>query len=133
MTRKNYDKFLSLYSKDLKKDYFIQNYETDPNFLRSFTRIRKNGTIYKQLSYRYLDIHHEVFLDIFPFDNVYSNKNKENIRYQYLNKLQHLNYIKHFSMATDANIVKRGIQKIADKAIPTLKFNRYITKVLTKR
>src|SRR5699024_3064065 len=133
MTRENYDKFLSLYSKNLKEDYFVQNYETDPSFFRPFTRIRKNGTIYKQFSYRDLDIHHGIFIDVFPFDSVYSNKKKEIIRYQYLNRLQHLNYIKHLSMAPDANIVKKGIQRVVDRAIPTLKFNRYITKVLTKR
>lgn len=133
MTRENYEKFLSVSSNDVKEDYFVQNSKTDPEFFRPFTRIRKNGTVYKQYRYRNLNIHHGVFIDVFPFDSVYGSKDEEVSRYMYLEFLYKLNYIKHTSMDDDANIFKKAVQRIVDLIIPTKKFNQYITNILIKR
>ena len=133
MTRENYDKFLSVYQEDIKSDYFVQTYETDQNFFRPFMRIRRNGTVFTQRQYRKLDIHHGVFIDVFPFDKVYGSKRKETMRYQYLYRLRRLSLIKHFGVSEDANIIKKSTQKLVDFLIPNLKFNRYFTKVMTKR
>lgn len=133
MTRENYNKFLSVYSKDLENDYFVQTYESDPNFFRPFARVRKNDTIYKQRHYQNLNIHHGVFIDVFPLDSVYENQAKEYLRYRYLHRLRRLNVIKHFGVDKDANLVKKKMQQLIDRVLPGLKFNQYITKVMTKR
>lgn len=133
MTRENYNKFLSIDKNKIRKEYFIQSYETDHDFFRPFTRLRKNNTIYKQRHYKNLDIHHGVFIDIFPLDNVYKSKKKEYFRYQYLYFLRRLNIIKHFGIKKNSNKIKKIAQKIIDKVLPNYEFNQYITNVMTKR
>lgn len=133
MTRENYDKFIDIFKGNLDEKYFVQTYETDPNFFRPYMRIRKNDTVFVQRHYQDLDIHHGVFIDIFPFDSVYEEKSREKKRYKYLTSLRKLNVIKHFGVDEQANIVKKLLQKTIDKLMPQLAFNRYLTKVMTKR
>lgn len=70
MLRSDYEKFLDICNDYLSPDYFLQTYETDPNYHRQFARLRKNNTKYLQQGYKDLDIHHGIFIDIFPMDNV---------------------------------------------------------------
>lgn len=133
MTRENYNKFLEVYSQQIDEKYFVQNYESDPNFFRTFTRVRKNKTIYKQRHYKDLDIHHGIFIDVFPFDGVDQNKNKETLRYKYLYFLRRLNIIKHFGVDKNASRVKKAAQNLINQVIPNLKFNQYLTKVMTRK
>lgn len=68
MLRDDYEKFLIL-SKDWEYDkIFVQNYHTDPQFAHSFTRLRLNDTLAIQETWKTLNVHHGIFLDVFPFD-----------------------------------------------------------------
>lgn len=131
MTRENYNKFIKLHIDDVNKDYFVQNYDTDTNFFRPFTRIRKNNTRYVQRHYRNLDIHHGIFIDIFPFDYVSNRKEKEIFRYYYLHLLRRLNVIKNFGIRKNSSVIKKGAKYIIDKFFPQKWLNEYITKVMT--
>lgn len=133
MTREEYDKFCKIQKSKLGESYFFQNYETDPNFFRSFGRLRKNDTLYVQRHYQHLDIHHGIFIDIFPLDSVRSTQRRERFRYQYIHRLRRLNIIKHFGVSKDSNLVKKLLQKVIDIILPQKQFNRYITKQITKR
>lgn len=133
MHRKEYDKFMNLISDQIGSDFFIQNYETDPMFFRSFSRIRKNNTLYVQRFFKNLDIHHGIFIDVFPFDAVYENVNKERLRIKYLQALRKLNVIKHFGVDKNSSWIKKTLQKMIATIIPEQRFNRYITKINTKR
>lgn len=70
MTREDYDKFLKKAQSELAPGYFLQNFNTDPNAPAYFSKIRKNGTIFMEYCNRNIDMHHGIFVDIFPYDNI---------------------------------------------------------------
>ena len=69
MDRYSYNKFLKV-SSDLSSDFFIQNHETDPEYIHPFTRIRLNGTLSVQKYWADVNMHQGIFIDIFPFDAI---------------------------------------------------------------
>lgn len=70
MLRSEYNRFLSVVDDELASEYFFQSYETDPNYMNKFPKIRKNGTLFMEKLVRDLDMHHGFYIDIFPFDNI---------------------------------------------------------------
>lgn len=74
MLRKDYEEFLRICNTKLNSKYFLQNNDTDSNYIAQFSKIRKNGTLFLESGLSELDIHHGVFIDIFPLDNVMPNK-----------------------------------------------------------
>ena len=66
MPREDYEKFLEVAPKDLKKEYFLDYYKTDPENHFGFAKIKKNNTTFLS-RYRY-SLHNGFFLDIFPLD-----------------------------------------------------------------
>ncbi len=133
MERGEYNKFMEIQKKNIDSNFFVQNYETDPNFFRSFSRIRKNDTLYLQRFFQHVDIHHGIFIDIFPFDSVYEDVAKEKKRIKLLQRLRRINVIKYFGVDEKANILKKISQKTIDFIIPNPWFNQMITKVNIKR
>ena len=71
MTRENYEKFIEACKEDLDSKFFLQNTDTDKYYPLNYSKLRMNGTIYQQITYQDLDIHHGLFLDIFPLDYVH--------------------------------------------------------------
>lgn len=70
MLRNDYDRFLELSKNWNHENIFVQNYHTDPEFVHSFTRLRLNGTLAIQKSWQHLNVHHGIFIDIFPYDTI---------------------------------------------------------------
>lgn len=70
MLRVDYDKFLSLAGARIKEDLFVQSFENDPEFIHCFTRIRLDNSLALQEDWKYLDCHHGIFIDIFPYDTI---------------------------------------------------------------
>lgn len=70
MTRENYNRFLSVAPKELSPDYFLQWVETDANTPFYFAKVRKNNTLFVESVFRNVDIHHGIYVDVFPFDKV---------------------------------------------------------------
>ncbi len=70
MQRSEYNKLLDIVDQELKADYFFQTVKTDKNYLNLFAKIRKNNTLFMERSVSQLDMHHGVYIDIFPFDNI---------------------------------------------------------------
>ncbi len=75
MFRDDYNKFLEACKNDLNTDlFFLQNYNTDPNFGYFYTRILLNNTY---LNYEYInnvDMKKSLFVDIFPYDSIPESK-----------------------------------------------------------
>lgn len=74
MMRKDYEIFLRIAQVNLGYDYFLQTTETDPNYVNPFAKIRKNGTVFKEKMVKDVDMHHGVYMDIFPMDYVKPGK-----------------------------------------------------------
>lgn len=75
MCRDDYEKWLKEAPKLIDSDkYFIQNNHSDRYFPANFTKLRKNESTFIELPVKKLDIHHGIFIDIFPLD-YYPEKN----------------------------------------------------------
>lgn len=70
MLRSEYVRFIEVCKKELKSEYFLQTWETDPDFALPITKLRKNGTKFVEKNSINASIHHGIYIDIFPFDNV---------------------------------------------------------------
>jgi len=73
MTRENYEKFLRISPGKLGKDYFLQHYSTESVTPFYFAKVRMNNTLFVEDYCKDLPIHHGIFLDIFPYDNIPDN------------------------------------------------------------
>lgn len=73
MLRSDYIKFLNVCKLELQDQFFLQTRETDINYGGSFAKIRINNTICKFKGTEHLDIHHGIWVDIFPYDNAPNN------------------------------------------------------------
>lgn len=68
MYREDYNKFMEQAPALLPEGIFLQNYKTDPKFPMVFAKLRNSNTTYVETDYSHLDVHHGVFIDIFPLD-----------------------------------------------------------------
>lgn len=90
MTRENYNRFIKIAQQKLPKDLFLQTFETDPNSIFYFAKVRKNGTKFIEKYCRNIDMHQGVFIDIFPFDNIPDNIKLRRKHYKKVNLLANL-------------------------------------------
>ena len=70
MMRDDYEKFIKLYPSDKSNKYFVQSLETDSNYWHSYAKVRKKNTLMKEKKIAHLNLNKEIFVDVFPFDNV---------------------------------------------------------------
>lgn len=70
MLRSDYEKFIKSYPSDKNNKYFVQTLETDPNYWHSYAKIRKKNTFMNEAKIASLNLNKEIFVDLFPFDNV---------------------------------------------------------------
>ena len=68
MPRGDYRRFLALGAAELPDDYFLQTYRTQPDFPYPFSKVRLNNTTFIENRLRKLNIHHGIFIDVFPLD-----------------------------------------------------------------
>jgi lipopolysaccharide cholinephosphotransferase len=70
LLRPDYERFLRVAPHELGDRYFLQTIKSDPDYFLCFAKIRVNGTKFVEASSIDCDIHHGVYIDIFPLDNV---------------------------------------------------------------
>lgn len=70
MLRSEYDRFQNIVKEKLDKQYFFQTLETDSNYGMAFGKLRKLGTVYIENASQKSAAHNELYVDIFPFDNL---------------------------------------------------------------
>lgn len=74
MTRADYERFLQLAPQHLRPQYFLEWFGTERNTPFYFAKVKKNGTLFVEEMFRNMDIHHGIFVDIFPYDCIPDNK-----------------------------------------------------------
>ena len=74
MTRADYERFLQLAPQHLRPQYFLEWSGTERNTPFYFAKVKKNGTMFVEEMFRNMDIHHGIFVDIFPYDRIPDNK-----------------------------------------------------------
>lgn len=70
MLRGDYERFIQACKTDLGSEFFLQTWDTDPDYPFSFGKIRLNGTHFVEAFSEKGGMHDGIFIDIFPFDNV---------------------------------------------------------------
>ena len=70
MFRPDYERFIAVCKKYLSDKYFLQTLLTDKNYHLGYAKIRVNGTLYVQENVAHRDMHHGVFVDVYPIDEV---------------------------------------------------------------
>lgn len=80
MTRDNYERFLEKAPHELSKGYFLQWVGTDRHTPYYFAKVRKDNTLFIEESIRNIQMHHGIFVDIFPLDKVPDNKTLQHIQ-----------------------------------------------------
>lgn len=69
MSYKDYSNFLELFRKEKNDNYFLSCYKTERECPYHFAKLRKNGTLMEEYSYRGLNINNGVWIDIFCYVN----------------------------------------------------------------
>lgn len=81
MLRKDYKKFVDICKTELDSKYFYQTNSTDKEYFHLFDKIRANNTIFRESFLAEYEIHHGVYIDIFPIDNIPNNRFKRMLQY----------------------------------------------------
>lgn len=78
LPRPDYEMFIKNAQRMLPSHVFLQNSMTDPQFPLIFSKLRNSNTTYIEEGHKKLNMHHGVYIDIFPLDGY--PQNKEEIR-----------------------------------------------------
>jgi len=70
MLRKDYEKFIKIFNGFSGDKYHLQTWNTEKNYALPTAKIRLNNTKYIEQNSYNVNIHHGVYIDILPFDNV---------------------------------------------------------------
>lgn len=70
MLRFDYERFIRACAKRLPDKYFLQTLNTDEGYHLGYAKIRVNGTLYIQENVASRRMHHGVFADVYPIDEV---------------------------------------------------------------
>ena len=73
MTRENYERFLREAPAHLAPQYFLEWFGSEPNTPFYFAKVKCNNTLFVEEIWRHMDIHHGIFVDIFPYDRIPDN------------------------------------------------------------
>ena len=79
MTRANYERFLREAPRLLPQGYYLQSPYGNDNNPYLYTKIRVDNTVFMEYSNHRLGIHHGIYVDVFPFDEVPDNE-EDNIK-----------------------------------------------------
>ena len=75
MVRAEYERFLKIAPEELDSKFFLQSYNNVSEFPLNYAKLCLNGTEIYDYDYTHLkNMHHGIFMDIFPIDNVVPEK-----------------------------------------------------------
>lgn len=74
MPRRDYNKFVEIAQDELPAHYFLQNYKTEPEYLLNNSKIRDNNTTFIETTISHMNMHHGIYIDIYPLDGVPADK-----------------------------------------------------------
>lgn len=74
LPRKDYEKFIQILEKNKDEEMVLQNYRFDSKVPFFYTKLRLNNTTFIEKTVSQMDIHHGVFIDVFPLDGHPKNK-----------------------------------------------------------
>lgn len=84
MPRPDYERFARIAQAEMGDEYFIQTPHTDPHVPFFFMKVRMNGTEFNEGTFKNLDMHQGIYVDIFPFDKIPKSNMLEKIQHEIL-------------------------------------------------
>lgn len=111
MPCEDYYRFLEIAPAELGEDFFILNHETSDHFFNSYTKVCLKGTTVLPVNWKFWDIPHCAWIDIFPMfyaDNDREIRRKKRI-YQFCSLLQKKNYYKNCMLVDNYKTTKNVI------------------------
>lgn len=127
MLREDYEIFLKIAPKELPKDIFLQNWDTEKDFFLPMAKLRDKYSSIIETERRNMRNHSGIFIDIFPFD--YLPKNN------YLRKIQMIIFfiLKSLKLEAKANQLKmKNIKGNRRIKVIFLTFLQKIGKIIPK-
>lgn len=94
MPRKDFDFFSKIMKDELDDRYVFQSLITEPNCGLVFGKIRKKGTVYSESYSQHINMSQGVWIDIFPYDNIPDQVDKQKRFYNQVQLLKNLYIIK---------------------------------------
>jgi len=73
MFREDYERLRLIWDTNPIEGYFLQHNKSDPKFARGIMKLRLNETKLVEYTCRNIDMHHGIYIDIFPIDYVKRN------------------------------------------------------------
>lgn len=70
MPRKDYEKLLKIILNDSNSLYRVQNQDTEDNYFLAFSKIRKQGTLFREKITDGLYKDNGIYIDVFPLDTI---------------------------------------------------------------
>lgn len=112
MMRDDYNRLINILTDEKSEKYFIQNFRTDPEYPRYITKIRVNGTQFIERQVIDYNMHHGIFIDIFPLDKIRDkNEKKLDFRVNCVKRVLGLRTIRNWNNK-HTNNYKRVVAKI---------------------
>lgn len=70
MPRADYERFAQVAQQEMGDRFFLQTPDTEPHTPFFFMKVRMNGSRFSESTFRHIDMHQGIFVDIFPFDSI---------------------------------------------------------------
>lgn len=90
LPRDDYNRLANYLEKNIDEKFFYQSRQTDKEYPFAYAKLRYNNTLFLQKSLKNLEMHHGIFIDIFPLDGVSDNPKKQK---KYFKKIRTYNYM----------------------------------------
>lgn len=70
LLRPDYEKLIGLLKENPLKGCFLQTFDTDEHYVQPYAKVRAQETKYVESYWKDIDMHHGIFIDIFPLDKI---------------------------------------------------------------
>lgn len=94
MKRDDFERFVKEAPTLISKGFFVQCIDTEPNTPFYFIKVRKDQTLFVQQEFKDIKMHHGIFVDIFPYDNIPDNHLTSKIHTRFVQYL-HGSFFRH--------------------------------------
>jgi lipopolysaccharide cholinephosphotransferase len=110
MLRPDYDRFISLAHKKLPEGLTLHTAHTTPGFAVMFAKVCKEGTKFYTLETIDAGFDQGIFIDILPYDQLYSDESKRKRQIQRARRWQSISYLYHsYHITTQFRGFKKGL------------------------
>lgn len=108
MLRKDYNRFLKVARTDLSEGYLLIDANDTPDYCMGYAKVVRDNTALVNAESSHLRMHHGFFVDLFPFDTIPEDVEKQNEMYQEARDIQNLFLrMRKWNNFTGKNPIKR--------------------------